>query len=518
MAALLVGLIVTAVLSWTAYVLNDHNEDRLLKLQTAEAGAVLQVVVPVIETPLSSAAQIAETTHAARSPFASYIAPFIGPTAPFVSVSLWQLSGGTAKMLYAQGSAPELAKQPDVAARFLGVAAQRPMLQVTGPLGSSPNELRIGYAFATSAGPVTFVVYAEGRLPPGRRAPPSTSTAFSDLRFALYLGAKRTPDTLVETNTDRVPITGRTSAISVPFGGSSLMLVTAPSKPLGGELSAAIWWIVAIAGVLLSAGAAVMAERLTRRSLAAERLAGEVQHLLSEQRSIAGTLQRALLPDAVPAAHDIEFAVRYVPGEDGVDIGGDWYDVIPLGGQRFFFVVGDVSGRGIPAGTTMASLRFAIRGFVSEGHGPAAVLDRVARMLRDGDGERFATALCGVIDVPGHELTVANAGHLPPLVIAADDAWYSDGPIDPPLGVAGRESYRTGAVSVPPGATLLAYTDGLVERRGEGLDVGLERLQQAARATDRAAALDDVVASIVAEVGPATQDDDIAVLAVRWAR
>jgi serine phosphatase RsbU (regulator of sigma subunit) len=280
-------------------------------------------------------------------------------------------------------------------------------------------------------------------------------------------------------------------------------------------VSASVWWIVAVGGSALAIGAALLVESLARRRLAAEALTVEVQHLLGEQRTIADALQRALLPDELPAMDGAEIVVRYRPGEHGLDLGGDWYDVIPLGEQRFFFVVGDVSGRGVSAGATMASLRFAIRAFVSEGHGPGEVLSRLAAMVDDGeDGERFATALCAVADVAGHQVTFANAGHLPALLVGSGDADYVAIDVGPPIGVPTRDGYRESTVLVPPGATVLVYTDGLVERRDEGLDRGLERLRDAARAAQ--GPLNEFVDAVIGQVVDPAGDDDTAVLAVRW--
>src|SRR5207247_49844 len=141
---------------------------------------------------------------------------------------------------------------------------------------------------------------------------------------------------------------------------------------------------------------------------------------------------------------------------NGVEIGGDWYDLIPLTDQQVFFVIGDVSGRGVHAGTMMASLQFAIRGFVSEGHPPAAVLDRLSNMVDVGRDGRSATVLCGVVDIQRHEISLANAGHLPPLLLGANTSEYVSTPVGPPIGVPADTPYRSVTVSTPTHGTLLA--------------------------------------------------------------
>jgi serine phosphatase RsbU (regulator of sigma subunit) len=195
-----------------------------------------------------------------------------------------------------------------------------------------------------------------------------------------------------------------------------------------------------------------------------------------------------------------------------VDIGGDWYDLIPLGERRAFLVIGDVSGRGVQAGTTMASLRFAIRAFVSEGHGPAEVLRHLTALLDVAHGGQFATILCGVLDGSDCQLTAANAGHLPPLLLDPSGSQYLQIPAGPPIGVRSTGSYREVTVSLPRHGTLLAFTDGLVERPGETLDESLERLRSALHG---AASLTAVFDQIVPLLNAGSRDD-IAILGVQW--
>jgi serine phosphatase RsbU (regulator of sigma subunit) len=240
-----------------------------------------------------------------------------------------------------------------------------------------------------------------------------------------------------------------------------------------------------------------------------------VQQLLGQQRSIAETLQSALLPEDIPPIPGIEVAVRYIPGATGVEIGGDWYDVLPLDDHRFFFVVGDVSGRGVRAGAVMASMHFAIRGFVSEGHSPATILDILSGMLHIGRHGHFATVLCGIADIDSHELTMANAGHLPPLLIDDVGGQFLSTQVGPPIGVTAHTPYGTTTFSVPAHATLIAYSDGLVERRNEDLDHGLQRLEKSA-VSAHGASLEDVLTTVVTELTQDAADDDTAILGLRW--
>lgn len=505
-AVCVISLALTAGLSVIAHEVDQHSEHRLLTLQVKQTATVLQAVLPSVETPLASAAQIAETGNGSVAAFRTYTAPYIGPSPkPFVGMSLWRLDGASAPELVATaGQSALLAGEHARLTRTLLAATKQPAVQLTGPLGLARPRPRLGYTYAVRS----YVVYAESLLPARRHVAIERGSPFSNLRFALYLGKTMAPSALLETNVGRLPLGGDTATATVPFGASSLTLTGASTRRLGGGLSGALWWIIVLVGIVLSLLAAGMTERLVRARRAAERDTALTSVLLAEERTIAQTLQQALLPETLPAIPGLRSQARYVTGTAGVDIGGDWYDLLPVDHDRVYFVVGDVSGRGVRAGTTMAALRFAIHAFVYEGHPPAVVLDRLTRMIDVGRDGQFATVLCGVLDVSRREVTLASAGHLPPLVIGAQ-ATYVDVPTGPPVGVRTPRRYESVTVSVPPRATLLAFTDGLVERPDEALDASLERLR-AEIAT--AASLE----AVFEQLGSSGGADDIAILGVQW--
>jgi serine phosphatase RsbU (regulator of sigma subunit) len=225
-------------------------------------------------------------------------------------------------------------------------------------------------------------------------------------------------------------------------------------------------------------------------------------------------LQRALLPQSNPAIANLEIASRYVAGMDGVDIGGDWYSMIAVDERRFAFAVGDVSGRGISAATIMARLRFTVRAYLLEGHPPDAVLAMCSRQLDVSRDGHFATALVGMADLESREITLANAGHMSPLIVSGSASHYVPTSVGLPLGVA-PSTYEVTRVRLPPGCAFMVFTDGLVERRGENIDVGLERLARAAG--ERDSTLDDLLTVVVSHMAHRGAEDDIAVLAFRWA-
>jgi serine phosphatase RsbU (regulator of sigma subunit) len=162
----------------------------------------------------------------------------------------------------------------------------------------------------------------------------------------------------------------------------------------------------------------------------------------------------------------------------------------------------------------MAELRYAFRAYAMQGDAPETMLTKVSRLVSVARDGHFATAICGVIDVGGHRMTFANAGHPEPLVVDGGDAQFVHAPIGTPLGVENDAPYSAVTVSIPMGATVLAYTDGLVERRGEHLDVGRERLRQGSLGAD--GSLSDRLSTILATSIPSGSADDTALLGLRW--
>jgi serine phosphatase RsbU (regulator of sigma subunit) len=510
----LISLAVTAALSWSAYVINDHTETRLLRLKVAETGAVLQAAIPQIQTTLASAAEFATTSDDAATGFKRFITGYVGDGKQFGSASLWQLDQAAGpRLVSVVGLQPKLAADPAKAGTVLGQAAGPTGLRVVA-LFDKPNR-RLGYVYSTGAPHQTYLVYAESVLPADGRIPVTRGTPFSDLRFALYLGKSRSASSLIEVSVPEP--SRRTASTLVPFGDQSLDLMASADGPLGGTLSAVLWWIVALAGALLAIAAGVVTERLLRRKQAAEDLAADVQRLLQEQRAISETLQQAMVPAHPPPVPGLDIGVRYLAGAAGLEIGGDWYDVIDLGDGRTFLSVGDVSGRGVRAGAIMSSLRAAVRAFVSEGHGPADVLRRVAGLLNIVSDGHFATVLLAIFDSHDNRLTVACAGHLQPLLITAGRADYLDIPIGPPVGTTLEPpTYTEHVVQLPAPATLLLFTDGLVERRDETIDDGLERLRRAA--TQAPPAIELLLSFVADELQEtSTTSDDTAILGVQWA-
>jgi PAS domain S-box-containing protein len=236
--------------------------------------------------------------------------------------------------------------------------------------------------------------------------------------------------------------------------------------------------------------------------------------LYSRERRAALTLQRSLLPRAVPPLPSGTCAVRYLPGAAGAEVGGDWYDVIPVSGERVVVVVGDVMGRGVGAAAVMGQLRSAVRAYALDDHEPAEVLHRVDRMVTTLDDPALTTCIVVRYDPARGEAVFATAGHLPPLLLRPDGtSSYLDSDPGMPLGVGGAEFIQRTA-TIEPGSRLVLYTDGLVEDPNSSVDEGLDRLRTAATAAPPEGLGAEAFADAVLNAMRPGQvhDDDIALL------
>ena len=239
--------------------------------------------------------------------------------------------------------------------------------------------------------------------------------------------------------------------------------------------------------------------------------------LFEQEHDLAEGLQQAMLPRRIPSVPGAQIAVRYRSARLGQDIGGDWYDVIPLPGGRVGAVIGDVQGHDTHAAAVMGQLRIVLRAYAAEGHSPATVMARASVFLHELDTDRFATCIYAEADLTTGVVQLVRAGHVDPLIR------YSDGscrrlPVSGgmPLGLSalfGRLDYGVKTVELDPGQTLVLYTDGLVEQPGADLDEGMQQLAALVRSGPRdLQLLADRLCEVVDERGG---EDDVAVLLLR---
>jgi serine phosphatase RsbU (regulator of sigma subunit) len=252
--------------------------------------------------------------------------------------------------------------------------------------------------------------------------------------------------------------------------------------------------------------------------IAAE-LAIEVRRRRATEEHIAAlALQRSLLPTMAARIEGLDIAARYIPAEG--DLGGDWYDVFRLPGDRIGIVMGDVAGHGLAAAVVMGRLRSALRAYALEHPDPAEVLRLLDIKISYFEAGAVATVLYAVAEPPFADFAFSSAGHLPPFVVQPGSApQVADVAPDPPLGVPGPWIRHTTTVNLPLGATLCLFTDGLIERRptpdvadADQFSAGLERLHSALRPGDTNAACTALVADLI---GDDVTEDDVAILLVR---
>ncbi|KUJ69781.1 hypothetical protein ACZ90_08235 [Streptomyces albus subsp. albus] len=266
---------------------------------------------------------------------------------------------------------------------------------------------------------------------------------------------------------------------------------------------------------LCIAAAGVLAQAVGRARLSDER-----RHQMTE-------LQRLLLPGRIPELPGLELAVRYLPGAEGLDVGGDWYDVVAAADGHVMFVVGDVQGHSAQAAAVMGHVRVSMHAHAADEWSPAELLARGNRILCEVDTERFATALAVEVSAARDRIRVARAGHACPLLIERSGEVHEvETPGGLPMGCFEDERYPVLERELPPGATLLLYTDGLVEKRGQDIGDSLVALKTdlarwaftdpgpdggPPRPRDLHALADRVVAS----VGRVAVEDDVALLLLR---
>lgn len=239
--------------------------------------------------------------------------------------------------------------------------------------------------------------------------------------------------------------------------------------------------------------------------------------LYEQEHDLAEGLQQAMLPRRIPDVPGAQIAVRYRSARLGRDIGGDWYDVIPLPGGRVGAVIGDVQGHDTHAAAVMGQLRIVLRAYAAEGHSPATVMARASVFLHELDTDRFATCTYAEADLTTGVVQLVRAGHVDPLVRESDGSCRrlpAEGGL--PLGLSaefGRLEYPVSTVELDPGQTLVMFTDGLVEMPGADLDEGIQLLTAMVRNGPQD--LQRLADRLCEEVDERGGEDDVAVLMLR---
>lgn len=249
--------------------------------------------------------------------------------------------------------------------------------------------------------------------------------------------------------------------------------------------------------------------------LVADRVALAVQvGLYERERMITETLQRTFLPESLPAVVGVDFIAKYIPAST-TGVGGDWYDVFTLPNGLTIVIVGDVVGHGLVAASVMGRLRNALRAYAIMPLSPTEIVEQLNTLLQYFDREDMSTLIFSVVDTEAREITIVNAGHLPPVMhIPGEPAFFLETPPIPPLGARMSLKPIARTFPLPAGAMVFFYTDGLVERRTVPLTESLESLR---RIFDNDVALPELADVVLRELTASEPDDDVAFLALRTA-
>jgi serine phosphatase RsbU (regulator of sigma subunit)/anti-sigma regulatory factor (Ser/Thr protein kinase) len=241
-------------------------------------------------------------------------------------------------------------------------------------------------------------------------------------------------------------------------------------------------------------------------------LAVDRARLFEQERHIAETLQRSLLPEQLPQIPGMDVAVRYLPAGAGMEVGGDWFDMLELGDGRVALAMGDVVGRGVRAAALMGKLRTSLEAYAFDGRSPEQVVERLHSLMERQHRSEMATLLYVVIEPDRASAELACAGHMPLLIRGANgEARFPAGDVSPPLGALPFVRFQASRVNLEPGSSLLLFTDGLVEVRGTSIELRLEELR---RTVETGPSAPEALCEVLLErmLGHEEPQDDVALL------
>ncbi|GGY59096.1 diguanylate cyclase [Streptomyces omiyaensis] len=393
-----------------------------------------------------------------------------------------------------------------------------------------PVALAIALTEAVTARQVSAVV-TEELLP-----------AFGGRQLAIYLLSDRRLYLAWETGFppgfldrfDGAPLDARVPGVDALTSGRALFFEsmeilgrTYPELPLDAQTGARAFLPLIASG--RPVGSCILGFDRPRDFSAEERsvltaLAGLIAQALERaqrydsEAAVARGLQDALLPHRLPVREGVETVGRYLPGTQGMDVGGDWYDVVETARGELALVIGDVQGHGVAAAATMGQLRSAVRAFALSGLPPQEVVRGTNRLLIDLDPGQFASCCYMVLDERTGEVRAVRAGHPQPLLRRPDGtAEVLDVAGGVVLGVDARAAYPVTRLRLEAGAVLALHTDGLVERPGADIDEGVERLRRTLASTGSLPLTEAADRLMHEAVRASDRPDDIALLlAARW--
>jgi serine phosphatase RsbU (regulator of sigma subunit) len=509
-----VCLAATLLIGSLARVSYQQSEQRLTTLQTRLTGQVLSSVTLQSTSQLERVAGLSAESGDPLATFRSAMGPLLKPNGPYASASL-VLVNQRPVILEHLGAAPLTDLTSKGVSALYQRAAHSPSVVVTRAV--SGRLQRFGFLVSAHGARGAYVVAAGSQLPSSRHVTLPTNSPDAVLNFALYYGETARPSSLIETNATHLPLAGTVASEIVMFGTAHLTLVASPRASLTGAWPRELPWAILFFGIILTVAAGLFARRLAIRRTEAEEGAETARSLYDEEQRLSKELQVALLPKNLPMIDGVEFSARYLPATRGAEVGGDWYSAISIDAHRFAFVVGDVSGHGLSAASAMAPLRFTVRTMARLGYSPAAILQHADSEIDHATDNHFATVLVAVVDQTDNTCTLASAGHPLPLVVSDGHCDQLDVPVCPPLGLH-LTPFTEHRVSLPPGAIVVAFTDGLIERRNESIEARIDHFRNLLASQPTTSAEAAVVLSLGMLGDTGDHEDDVAIIAIRLSR
>jgi len=511
--ALLIALAVTALATWGVTRAVHDQERRLLKERTTEVGLLLTQAIDAIPTELAQQGAILQATGGSTTAYEQAVAKSVaaapGPNKPTYAW-LQQVRPGAFTVKASAGTTlhpGELIIDARVTA--LAAALHSPKVVPTPLIG--PQRI-LGLALGPPSAPAGTVLYRETPLGPTVSPPRTASTdPYAELAVTLYSTRTPQPSTILVSTTRAIPLRGQVRNQLLAVGDTRWLLAVKARSPLVGGLTAYAPWITLGAGILASLLIALVVESAARRRDTALTLYESEHHL-------AETLQRSLLPQ-LPELPHLTLAARYLASGTGQQVGGDWFDVFPVAGDRVGLVVGDVIGHNLAAASAMAQIRSLVRGYAIDGDSPANVITRLDHIVDALQLTQFVTVFYGLLEPPAADgsrvLTYTNAGHVPPMVRHGDGTVESlTGGDSIVIGAPIDSAHNQGEQRLDPESTLVLYTDGLVEVPGASLTDGLHDLA-ASVAAQAGSSPEELCDHLLTGVSVRSRRDDVALLVVR---
>jgi serine phosphatase RsbU (regulator of sigma subunit) len=509
--ALVLALAATGALTWLVHVLVRDQERRLLRERAAELTLVLNTSIAPIQTTLDDQAGVLRATNNSFKAYTGVANDAVAASTTPASFA-WLKTTGPGRFVVLAAAGVGLQQREvitDARTRAFEETLKTHQLVATPVFGKTRI---LGFAFAPKAGPAHTVLYQQDILGPQIASPAQTSgSPFSELEVAAYASGTVDPSQLILATTSHLPLQGDVRRVTIAVGESHFLLAVSARRPLVGTVATRAPWFTLAAGLIGTLLLAGFVENAVRRRDAAEKLYQSEHH-------IAETLQRSLLP-TLPAVRDLQLAARYLASGKHQEVGGDWFDVFPVAGDRLGIVIGDVMGHDLAAASAMAQIRAALRAYAIDGRPPAQVITRLSALVDTLDLVQLVTVVYGVLDSPGPDgnrvLRYTNAGHLPPLLRHPDGITEAlDGghtvvigaPVTAPVGEDER--------NILPGSTVVLFTDGLVERPGGSLDAALDRLADSV-AGQHFPDAEAICDHILSDIDPDELRDDLALLVLR---